>query len=66
MELFSPKRLNTLNKTPLGWTGCLSNLYYLLAFQASNFFNSPPQRLCDLWDAMPRHWPSSAFHTTFA
>ena len=35
MELSSPKRLliklfYTLNKTPLGETGCLSNLYYLL------------------------------------
>ena len=31
MELSSPK---TLNKTPLGETGCLSNLYFLLADQA--------------------------------
>ena len=39
MELSSPKKLiklfYTLNKTLLGETGCLSNLYYLLAPQAS-------------------------------
>ena len=39
MELScSPKNLikpfDTLNKTPLGETGCLSNLYYFLAAQA--------------------------------
>ena len=38
MELSSPKKLNktfyTLDETPLGETGHLSNLYYLLA-QAS-------------------------------
>ena len=38
-KLSSLKKLNktsyTLNKTPLGETGCLSNLYYLLAAQAS-------------------------------
>ena len=34
MEISSPK---TLNKTPLGETGCLSSLYYLLAAQASSF-----------------------------
>ena len=48
MELSCPKKeLNKtfqnflpskkLNKTPLGTTGCLSNLYYLLAAQASSF-----------------------------
>ena len=42
MELPSPQKLNTLNKTPLEETGCLSNLYYLLAAQASSFFNSSP------------------------
>ena len=31
------KPFYTLNKTPLGVTGCLSNLYYLLAAQASSF-----------------------------
>ena len=31
-----------LDKTPLGETGCLSNLYYLLAAQASSFNSSPP------------------------
>ena len=41
MELSSPKKLlikffYTLNKTPLGETGYLSNLYYLLAAQASS------------------------------
>ena len=38
-KLSSLKKLNktfyTLNKTPLGETGCLSKLYYLLAAQAS-------------------------------
>ena len=33
----NPKILYTLNKTPLGETGCLSNLYYLLVAQPSNF-----------------------------
>ena len=41
MELSGPKKLNktfhTLNKTPLGETGYLSNLYYLLVGQASSF-----------------------------
>ena len=37
MELSCPKKLNTLSKTSLGETGCLGNLYYLLAAQASNF-----------------------------
>ena len=31
------KLFYTLNKTPLGVTRCLSNLYYLLAAQASSF-----------------------------
>ena len=39
LKLSSLKKLNktfyTLNKTPLGETGCLRNLYYLLAAQAS-------------------------------
>ena len=43
MELSSPQKLNTLNRTQLGETGCLANLYYLLAAKASVFFNSPPQ-----------------------
>ena len=42
MELSSPQKLNTLNKAPLGETGCLSNLHYLLAAQESIFFNAPP------------------------
>ena len=48
MELSSHKKLNkiklfyTLNKTPLGETGCLSNIYYLLASQSSSFFHSSP------------------------
>ena len=29
------KLFYTLDKTPSGETGCLSNVYYLLAFQAS-------------------------------
>ena len=41
IELSSPKKLDTLNKTPLRETGCLSNLYYLLAAQASNFLIYP-------------------------
>ena len=31
------KLFYTLNKTPLSESGCLSNLYYLLAAQASSF-----------------------------
>ena len=38
MELFSSKKLN---KTPLGKIECLSNLYYLLAAQASSFLIYP-------------------------
>ena len=45
MELSSPKNLikpfYTLNKTPLGETGCLSNLSYLLAAQAPCFLIHP-------------------------
>ena len=42
MELSYPKKnliklFHTLDKTPLGETACLSNLYYLLAAQASSF-----------------------------
>ena len=40
IELSSSKTLITLNKFPLGETGCLSNLYCLLAAQKSSFFNS--------------------------
>ena len=40
-KLSSPKKLNktfyTLDKTPFWKTGCLSNLYYILAAQASSF-----------------------------
>ena len=36
------KPFYTLNKTSLGETGCLRNLFYLLAAKASSFFNSPP------------------------
>ena len=57
MELSCPKKLNktflnflapqkrfilTLDKTPLGETGCLSSLYYLLAAQASSFLIRHP------------------------
>ena len=35
------KLLYTLNKTPLGETGCLSKLYYLLAAQAFSFLIHP-------------------------
>ena len=34
---FTVKLFYALNKTPLGETGCLSNLYYLLAVQAFSF-----------------------------
>ena len=43
-----------LDKTPLGETGCLSNLYYLLAAQASSFDSSPP---------LPKH--SQLGHTLY-
>ena len=35
------KTFYALNKTPLGETGCLNNLYYLLAAQASAFLIQP-------------------------
>ena len=35
------KLFYTLNKTPLGETGCFSNLYYLLAAQAYSFLIHP-------------------------
>ena len=35
------KSFSTLNKTRLGQTGCLSNLYYLLATQAPSFLIHP-------------------------
>ena len=38
----SKKLFYTLNKTPLGETGCLSNLYYLLAAQKSSFLIHSP------------------------
>ena len=45
MELSSPKNLikpfYTLNKTPLGETGCLSHLYYLLPAHAPCFLIDP-------------------------
>ena len=41
MELSGPKKLN---KTPLGETGCLSNLFYSLAAQLSNFLIHPLSR----------------------
>ena len=75
------KLFYTLDKTPLGETGYLSNLYYLLAAQASSFLIHPDipntvsqdtfgtlpltvQYLCDLRDAMSRHWSPSTFHPT--
>ena len=36
------KLFYALNKTPLRETGCLGNLYYLLAAQASSFLIHPP------------------------
>ena len=36
------KLFYTLNKTPIGETGCLSSLYYLLAAQAPSFLIHPP------------------------
>ena len=43
IELSSHKKLfDTLNKTPLGETGCLSTFYYLLAAQASSFLIHSP------------------------
>ena len=35
------KKFYTLNKIPLGETGCLSYIYYLLAAQASSFLIAP-------------------------
>ena len=44
MERSFLQKLNTFNKTktPLGESGCLSNLYYLLAAQASSFLIHSP------------------------
>ena len=36
------KKFYTLNKIPLGETGCLSNIYYLLAAQVSSFLIALP------------------------
>ena len=49
MEVSSPKKVNTLNKTPLGETGCLNNLYYLLAAQASSFLPPFHSQLGHTW-----------------
>ena len=81
MELLALKNLIklicTLNKTPLGETGCLSNLDYLLAAQAysslipkhsQDTFDTlqlTVQYVCDLLDAMPRHWSPSTSHPTY-
>ena len=45
MELSSPQKLNTLNRTQLGETGCLTNLNYLLAAKASVFLIHHPNLL---------------------
>ena len=44
MERSFLQKLNTFNKTktPLGESGCLSNLYYLLAAQVSSFLIHSP------------------------
>ena len=70
------------DKTPLGETGCLSNLYVLFTgCSGIQFFNSPLSQhsslgypwlltphcaalVCDLQDAVPCHWSSSASHPT--
>ena len=39
---FNNEVFYTLNKAPLGETACLSNLYYLLADDASNFLIHHP------------------------
>ena len=45
MELSCPKKLfYILNKTCLGENGCLSNLCYLLAAEASRFLINPHPR----------------------
>ena len=51
MELFSPSKLSTLNKTPPGEPGCLSNLYYLLAAQRSSFLIHHLQ-FNDIWGSL--------------
>ena len=81
MKLSGPEKLNkrfyTLNKTPLGETGCLSSLYYLLAAQVysllihpfpntvrQNTFGILPLTVQHLQDAMPRHWSPCTSHPT--
>ena len=72
---FLIKFIYSLNKTPLRETGCLSNLYYVLAAQASTFPNIVSQNtfgtllltvqyLLVLWDAMKLHWSPSTSHPT--
>ena len=52
LNLLAPKNLinlfYTLGKTSLGETGCLSNLYYLLAAQASSFLIHPANTLWEI------------------
>ena len=52
-EKYLIERFYTLNKTPLGETGCLSNPFYLMVAQASGFFNltrfPKPSQLGYLW-----------------
>ena len=74
MELSSPKKLNALNKTPLGETGCLSKhlvIYGLLKHPATLSRTVRPHlvastSLCSpcvtYMDPVLCHWSPSASH----
>ena len=53
-NLMKLKSFFLLDATPFGETGCLGNLYYLLAAQAYSFNSSPP---------LPKH--SQLGHTSY-
>ena len=49
------------NKTPLGETGCLVNLYFCLLVPRHPVFLFTVQQLGDLQDAMQCHWSHKCF-----
>ena len=74
MELSCPKNLRSwMLQQPLDFTGC-SSIQFLnsppspdtVSEAARDYLPLTVQRLCDLRDAMPRHWSPSASHPTLA